>query len=71
MLGYVDEPGRARFTDLMTSSDAVWISQENPEVFPAFLPESLPPQETAFYLVAQDGSPRAVTAMHGGALTWL
>jgi hypothetical protein len=73
VLHYVPEPGRSAFIDLVKGLDAVWISQEGPEVLPGVqrrLPP-MPPSRTQSYILSQDERPRAVTALHGGQLTWL
>ncbi len=71
VLGYVQFPEtRERFAQEMGQLDAVWISNEAPGVFPAFLDklEKSPPKNR--FLLAVDGVPVAATGPHGQSIDW-
>ncbi|MEV0383415.1 DUF2332 domain-containing protein [Nonomuraea sp. NPDC050643] len=73
VLWYLPAEDRATFAWQVERLDGHWISQEAPEVFPgitARLPRR-PSPDTALYVLALDGRPLAVTAMHGGRQEWL
>jgi hypothetical protein len=71
VLAYLDPADRARFARDMAACDAVWISNENPRVFPeiaASVPET---RSDAAQLLAMNGRPVAWTDPHGGWIEWL
>jgi hypothetical protein len=73
VLAYVDEPARLRFADTVRSLDCVWISNEAPGVFPE-IADRIPPHveiPRGAFLLAVDGTPRALTGGHGQWLQWL
>ncbi len=71
VLGYVQFlETRERFAQEMGQLDAIWISNEEPDVFPAFLDklEKSPPKNR--FLLAVDGVPVAATGPHGQSIDW-
>jgi hypothetical protein len=71
VLAYVASPAdRNRFADAMRESDAVWISNEAPGVFP-WMAETAPPAPApGRFLLAVDGTPVAWTGPHGQSIDW-
>jgi hypothetical protein len=60
---------RARFLEQVRGLPGHWVSQEAPDVLPGTA--AIPPGDRARYALALDGQPLALTAAHGGVLTWL
>jgi hypothetical protein len=60
---------RARFVGQVRTLRGHWVSQEAPDVLPGTA--AIPPGDRARYALALDGQPLALTAAHGGVLTWL
>lgn len=71
VLAYVAPDDRERFVEAVRALDAVWISNEDPIVFPwiAAKLEGEPPANRA--LLAVDGEPVALTGFHGQSIDWL
>jgi len=71
VLGYVRGQGRRdRFAEDMLASQAVWISNEAPNVFPAMAKEVPEPTSPGQFLLSVNGSPVAWTGPHGQSLDW-
>lgn len=71
VLAYLTAEESQRFVGLVRELDAVWISNESPDVLPELggkLNEPLPPDQ---FLLCMDGEPLAVTAPHGQSIRWL
>jgi hypothetical protein len=60
---------RARFLEQVRGLPGHWVSQEAPDVLPGTA--AVPRGDRAGYVLALDGRPLALTAAHGGSLTWL
>lgn len=71
VLTYVaDQQRRDAFARNMLESDASWISNEGPRVFPQFAARAGQHREDMFLLV-QNGEPLAWTGPHGQQIAWL
>ncbi|UWS07458.1 DUF2332 domain-containing protein [Phaeobacter inhibens] len=71
VLTYVaDQQRRDAFARNMLESDAIWISNEGPRVFPQFAARAGQHREDMFLLM-QDGQPLAWTGPHGQQIAWL
>lgn len=71
VLAYVTPPeARRPFIDAVQASRAVWISNENPPVFPEIAAGAPSPTPRARFLLAVDGEPKAWTGPHGQSLDW-
>jgi hypothetical protein len=72
VLAYVAEAeARSSFVDAVRRSQAIWISNEVPAVFPdiaARAPAARPPGK---FLLSVDGVPKAWTGPHGQSLDWI
>jgi hypothetical protein len=71
VLAYVAPGNRDRFAAAVQALDAVWISNEDPGVFPwiAAKLNAEPPASRA--LLAVNGEPVALTGFHGQSIDWL
>jgi hypothetical protein len=71
VLTYVARKDRSRFVDNVRKSDAVWISNEAPGVFPeiAVKLDGLPPPDR--FILAVNGEPVAFTGPHGQSIDWI
>jgi hypothetical protein len=71
VLAYVAPDERDRFVEDVGALDAVWISNEDPDVFPWITSklDGEPPASRA--LLAVDGVPVAFTGFHGQSIDWL
>jgi hypothetical protein len=70
VLAYVTRPDRERFAKSVGKLDAVWLSNEGPDVLPG-VEVSHPDAEAAFVLVQDGKSAKALTDGHGMWLEWL
>ena len=61
---------RRRFVETVRAAGAVWISNEDPSVFPDFAASAPPSPARGRFLLMQDGMPVAWTAPHGQSLDW-
>ncbi|HEU0299836.1 MAG TPA: DUF2332 domain-containing protein [Longimicrobium sp.] len=71
VLPYLPEEAREQFVRLVMEMDAVWISNESPDLLPAIaakLPVA-PPGDRL--LLSVNGEPVAVTGPHGQSIEWL
>ena len=71
VLAYLAAEESQRFAGLVRELDAVWISNESPDVLPELagkLNEPCPPDQ---FLLCIDGEPVALTAPHGHSIRWL
>lgn len=70
-LVYVARKDRERFVENVRKSDAVWISNESPGVFPeiAVKLDGLPPPDR--FILAVNGEPVAFTGGHGQSIDWI
>ncbi len=68
VLAYVPPPQREQFARAVRALDAVWISNEGPEVVPGV---PAPPPETRSFVLMQDGRTIGLTEGHGTWLQWL
>ncbi len=72
VLNYVrDTEKRDAFADLMLASEAHWISNESPKVFPPFAKKVTAPHPAGRFLLSENGEPRAWTGPHGQAIEWI
>jgi hypothetical protein len=70
VLAYVPRADRERFAKTVGKLDAVWLSNEGPNVLPGF--DISHPDAPAAFLLVQDGkSAKALTDGHGTWLDWL
>ncbi|HEU4884266.1 MAG TPA: DUF2332 domain-containing protein [Longimicrobium sp.] len=71
VLAYVAPEDRDRFAEAVRALDAVWISNEDPIVFPWITArlDAEPPASRA--LLAVNGEPVALTGFHGQSIDWL
>jgi hypothetical protein len=71
VLVYVAPGDRERFVDNVRNSDAVWISNESPAVFPSIAAKlnARPPRDR--FVLAVDGEPVALAGPHGQSIDWL
>jgi hypothetical protein len=60
---------RERFAAMLRDANAVWISNEAPEVFPSLAPTG--GDARGRFLTMQDGRPVAWTGPHGQSLDWI
>jgi len=66
-----DQRDREEFAaGMIRDPGIVWVSNENPRVFPGFAPAALPPRKGMF-LLSVNGLPQAWTEPHGGAMHWI
>ncbi|AUQ73190.1 DUF2332 domain-containing protein [Phaeobacter piscinae] len=71
VLTYVaDQQQRDAFAKQMLESDAIWISNEGPRVFPQFSARAGQSRDDMFLLM-QNGQPLAWTGPHGQQIAWL
>jgi hypothetical protein len=71
VLAYVTPPeARRPFIDAVQASRAVWISNENPPVFPEIVARAPIPTSRARFLLSVNGEPKAWTGPHGQSLDW-
>ncbi len=71
VLAYVTPPeARRPFVDTVRGSRAVWISNENPPVFPEIVARAPLPTPRARFLLSVNGEPKAWTGPHGQSLDW-
>ena len=75
VIGYLDRPGRERFTAMMASFVAEgrchWISNEDPRVLPEISASAGPAPTEPYFLLGLDGRPLAWSHQHGASLRWL
>ena len=71
VLAYVNERGRQQFRHAMLASDAVWISNEAPGIFPEIASKLSSQVRQDRFLLSVDGEPVASTAPHGQSLDWI
>jgi hypothetical protein len=72
VLAYVAEQAqRDAFADSLRELDAVWISNEQPGVFPAIAAQLPARAPRGKFLLAVDGRPVAFSDPHGATLTWV
>lgn len=71
VLNYVaEQAARDRFADSMIASEAIWVSNESPRVFPQFAEKAKVLHEDMFLLTV-DGKPSAWTGPHGQEVRWI
>lgn len=71
VLAYVaSADDRALFVDTVRQANAVWISNEAPQVFPSGAANAPPAPAPGRFLLMQDGAPVAWAAPHGQSLDW-
>lgn len=71
VLAYVASPGqREGFAQTMRSSNAVWISNEAPGVFPGYARIAPPVPARGLFLMMRNGTPVAWTGAHGQSIDW-
>jgi len=71
VLAYVqDQSRRDQFAKSMLALQAVWISNEAPNVFPSMARQAPEPPSPGQFLLSIDGSPVAWTGPHGQSLDW-
>jgi hypothetical protein len=68
VLWYVPEAGRMAFAEQVRRLDGHWISQEAPGVLAG---TGTPSADAAGYVLAVNGRPVGLSAMHGGWVRWL
>jgi hypothetical protein len=71
VLAYLTVEERQRFAAVVRQLDAVWISNESPEVLPELAARLDEPPPRDRFLLCMDGEPLAVTAPHGQSIRWL
>ena len=62
---------RAAFARQMLASDAVWLSNESPRVFPEIAARAAAAPSQGLFLLSRDGVPVAWTGPHGQSVHWL
>jgi hypothetical protein len=71
VLAYIpSQADRDAFAQAMLASDAIWISNEAPSVFPQFAKDAPPPPGARHFLLAMNGKPLAWTDPHGRSIDW-
>jgi hypothetical protein len=71
VLAYVSaQADRDAFARTMLQSDAVWISNEAPSVFPQFARTAPPAPGARHFLLSVNGKPVAWTDPHGRSIDW-
>ena len=73
VIGYLNQADRAAFVETMRTIDAVWISNEAPEVFPHFTASAYlkPPWPHACFLLTMNERPIAWADSHGAWIDWI
>lgn len=72
VLNYVAEQAdRHRFVETVRGLDAVWISNEGMSVFPEIAAAAGPGLPRDRFLLSVDGTPTALTGVHGQSFEWL
>ena len=71
VLVYVAEQARLSFAEQVRDLGAVWICNEDPQVFPAISAKAPPPPDASSFLMAVDARPVAWTHPHGATLSWI
>jgi hypothetical protein len=73
VIGYLNQADRAAFIETMRTINAIWISNEAPEVFPQFAAgaELEPPWPLRSFLMAAGERALAWTDSHGASLDWI
>ncbi len=71
VLAYLTAEECQRFSAVVRELDAVWISNESPDVLPELAAKLKEPPALDQFLLCMDGAPVAVTAPHGQSLHWL
>ncbi|CAN5544015.1 DUF2332 domain-containing protein [soil metagenome] len=71
VLLYVAPEDRDRFVRLVMDLDAVWISNESPQLLPAVAAKLDRPAPEDRFLLSVDGEPVAMTGPHGQSIDWL
>lgn len=72
VLNYVSEKeDRNRFAEDMLASDAIWLCNESPRVFPEFSEEAGPSPSKGLFLLSLNGKPIGWTGPHGQSIHWL
>lgn len=71
VLAYVAPEDRERFASAVRQLDAVWISNEDPHVFPWIAAKLDAPPPANRTLLAVDGEPVALNGFHGQSIDWL
>jgi hypothetical protein len=61
---------RDRFAEAVGRTEAIWISNEAPSVFPSFAERAPPAPTPGSFLLALDGRPLAWTGPHGQSIDW-
>ena len=71
VLGYVpSQSDRDAFAKTVAQTNAVWISNEVPSVFPELARAAPPPPSPRHFLLVVDGKPIAWTSPHGQSIEW-
>lgn len=71
VLAYIpSQADRDAFARKMLQSDAVWICNEAPSVFPQFAQNAPPPPGARHFLLTVNGKPVAWTDPHGRSIDW-
>jgi hypothetical protein len=71
VLGYVSsKEHREQFAETMRRSDAVWISNEVPSVFPDIAEAAPPASRRGMFLLSINGDAVAWTSPHGESIRW-
>ena len=72
VLAYVTDPeARSAFVRDVRAANAVWISNETPDVFPAIAANVSSPRPPGAFMLAVDGEPTAWADPHGAWIDWL
>lgn len=71
VLAYLDEPGRARFVELVRDLPGRWLSVEGRSVLPAIRVRDDVPNDSTDLLLALDGVQLAWAQPHGRAVRWV
>ena len=71
VLAYVQAPAeRTRFAELVTKTNAIWLSNEAPSIFPEQSQRAPPTLRKGSFLLSLDGEPVAWTGPHGQYIDW-
>jgi hypothetical protein len=71
VLGYVlPQSAREQFAATVKETEAEWISNEPPGVFPSIARKAPPSPARGRFLIARNGTPVAWTGPHGQSLDW-
>lgn len=62
---------RAAFARAMLASNAVWLANESPRVFPQIAARAAAAPSRGMFLLSRDGVPVAWTGPHGQSVSWL